>query len=754
MELSTELISQFVKLTTPEKKKSETTSYGTIHKSNGKDYVRLDGSDIYTPVSSTASTSDGDRVMVLVKSHNAIITGNLSKPSANTVEVGKIDKTISEFYTVMSYKVSTDELSAIDATIESLKTKTATITDIESVTADIESLQSKFATLDHVYATDVDALNAEIENIRSEFANISTISTEDLDAINAVIDKLKGYTADFTYVSADILSALKAEVDKLDATHLQATYANIDFSNITESTMAKFYSNSGLIKDATIGDATITGELQGVTISGNLLKGSTVVADKLVLKGEDGLYYKLNTDGIKTEAEQTEYNSLNGDIFMAKSITATKINVSDLVAFGATIGGFKITDSSLYSGVKQTVGNTTRGIYLDNDGQIAFGDASKYIKFFKDTDSNYKLLISGAVTANENFKILTDGSMEAKNGSFKGTIDANDGSIGGIAISSNGISAESTSGTTRGFQITKNGDISSYNTGSGIDYKLAISSGTLTLSSEGTASGSNPTELALSSGGMYIKDAGNYVAKFYTNGSGANIDAQYGLSINGSLIANNEVTVNKTLTTSGDTTVKGVLFPKQGQYVHSANGGSTTSGYVLIARLAVTDVYDNQPLEIEFVRRGDASSTKLYVRFQSGNTSDPALGSFRAIGDSSEAYLYKSATSTWDLYIEKTEAYDTIDILSMKAGKYWRARTTITWMNSLVTTLPSGYTQARLFTKVNRCMFDNDVSSFITGRTGGGFDLWVTESGMRITIDETGSIYKVTANGTWTKIAG
>ena len=43
-----------------------------------------------------------------------------------------------------------------------------------------------------------------------------------------------------------------------------------------------------------------------------------LIADKLVVKGENGLYYKLNTDGVTTETEQTEYNSLNGSVITAK----------------------------------------------------------------------------------------------------------------------------------------------------------------------------------------------------------------------------------------------------------------------------------------------------------------------------------------------------------------------------------------------------------------------------------------------------
>lgn len=125
--------------------------------------------------------------------------------------------------------------------------------------------------------------------------------------------------------------------------------------------MEKFYSESGLIKNVVVGDQTITGELVGVTIKGDLIEGNTIKADKLVIKGEDGLYYKLNTNGSGVTSEQTDYNSLNGTVIQAKSITADKVAVTDLVAFGADIGGNHIGHDCIYSGAKTSALNTTRG---------------------------------------------------------------------------------------------------------------------------------------------------------------------------------------------------------------------------------------------------------------------------------------------------------------------------------------------------------------------------------------------------------
>lgn len=213
----------------------------------------------------------------------------------------------------------------------------------------------------------------------------------------AFVDTLtaKNVTADS--ILADSAKIAKLETEKLSAKDADIKYAKIDFANISEATMEYFYSKSGLIKNVTVGDQTITGELVGVTIKGDIIEGGTVKADKLVIKGEDGLFYKLNVDalGETTASSDVKYqNGLDGSAIIAKSITAEQISVKDLVAFGATIGGFKIGDDSIYSGVKSSVDNTTRGIYFDNDGQFSFGDSSNYIKFYKDMDGNYRLKIS------------------------------------------------------------------------------------------------------------------------------------------------------------------------------------------------------------------------------------------------------------------------------------------------------------------------------------------------------------------------
>lgn len=427
MSLNSELIAQFVKSTKDDtKNQNGTTVHATTVLYNGKYYVRIDGSDLLTPINTTADVEDGERVSVLIQNHTATVTGNLSSPAARTDTVkevnGKVEeaaKEITNFQIVMAAKVSTTDLEAINATIESLKAKTAHFDNMEAINAEIEKLQAKYASLEYVDAETIKALNAEIENLQANIGKFTDLSTEDLEAMYADINQLKAYNAEFTYVSADVLEAIKAnikelEVKKLTATEADLKYANIDFSNIKMSAIEKLFTDSGIIKDLVVSDGKITGELVGVTIKGDLIEGNTIVAEKLVVKGEDGLYYKLNTNGETVTSEQTEYNSLNGSIITAKSITAEKVAVDDLVAFGATIGGFNITNDAIYSGVKESVSNTTRGIYMDNTGQFTFGDGNNYLKFFKDSDGKWKLILSASTMIMSSGKTVESAISEAE----------------------------------------------------------------------------------------------------------------------------------------------------------------------------------------------------------------------------------------------------------------------------------------------------------------------------------------------------
>lgn len=415
MGLSNDLISQFVKATNDNSNdKADRTVYGTIVNNGDRKYVQLDGSDQLTPFTSTSDFGVDDRVIVLIKNHTATVIGNITSPAARSADVkNAVDASakISEFETVLATKVDTEQLNAANARIDTLNSDTVLIKkQLLAAEGTIETLTSDNVTIkESLTAASGDIETLKTSKLDASSAEITYAKVSDLEATNATINNLDATNGQFHDLATDKFNAIDAKIkqitaDQIDVTELEAKFANIDFSNIGKAAMEYFYANSGLIEDVTIGDATISGKLIGVTISGDLIEGNTVVADKLVIKGDDGLYYKLNTSGEGVSTEQTDYNSLNGTVIKAKSVTAEKISVTDLVAFDATIGGFNITDSAIYSGVKESADNTTRGIYLDKEGQFVVGDSNSFIKYYKDTDDTHKLAISA-----ESIKMGTGG---------------------------------------------------------------------------------------------------------------------------------------------------------------------------------------------------------------------------------------------------------------------------------------------------------------------------------------------------------
>ena len=419
MSLSNDVVSQFAKTVNGKnKEKTESTVYGTVVIYGGQRYVKMDGSDLLTPCDTTVSANEGERVTVLVKNHTATINGNLSSPSARTGDVKDVREQVLEVQQVVADKATIKDLeaerarikelvadnvvikgrmSASEADIGELKTNNAKITgrldaneasikklDAEKLTA--KDAELKYATVEKLQATDAKVGNLETDNVSVKGRlDAAEGNIKNLNADNVAINK---------HLSANDADIKSLRAEKLNAKDADIKYANIDFSNIGIAAMEKFYSESGLIKNVVVGDQTITGELVGVTIRGDLIEGNTIKADKLVIKGEDGLYYKLNTNGSTITSEQTDYNSLNGTLIQAKSITADKVAVTDLVAFGADIAGNHIGNGAIYSGVKTSALNTTKGFYLGSDGQVGIGDTNHYIQFYKGDNGEFHLRIS------------------------------------------------------------------------------------------------------------------------------------------------------------------------------------------------------------------------------------------------------------------------------------------------------------------------------------------------------------------------
>lgn len=381
MALEYELISQFAKLATKDKQTNvESTVYGTVvSDAKGNKYVKLDGSDQLTPLtdeerpsadSTNVNAEVGERVSVLIKDHTATVTGNMSSPAARTEDVTKLGTVLAE------------QMQADSAYFKKLLADEATLGKLEAAKANIISIIAKSAEIDALLAGKITVTDLLADKIDTDVVIADTALIESLKSAN--IDVL-GLIANQAVIKE--LVADNADLNSLEAKNAYLKYVSIDSVNIDQAWMDEFYAKSGLIEFVTADDATVTGHLVGVTISGDMIKAGTLVADKLVVRGDDGNYYKLNTDfSAIPGVEPVEEDAIHGSVMVANSITAEKISVSDLVAFNAKIAGFNLTKDAIYSGAKASVDANNPGIYLDNHGQIHFGDRNNFIKFYKVVD--------------------------------------------------------------------------------------------------------------------------------------------------------------------------------------------------------------------------------------------------------------------------------------------------------------------------------------------------------------------------------
>lgn len=167
MGLSEELISQFVQVTNDTKQKknnSESTVYGQIVEYEGNKYVRIDGSELLTPISATASSVDGDRVTVLIKNHTATVTGNISSPSARIDDLTDQTDAITALGIAVSRKVDTKDLVVEQGRIDALVAENVTIKESLTVAKD---------SIDDLKDSKLDADVAEVT-----YAKIESLSPE------------------------------------------------------------------------------------------------------------------------------------------------------------------------------------------------------------------------------------------------------------------------------------------------------------------------------------------------------------------------------------------------------------------------------------------------------------------------------------------------------------------------------------------------------------------------------------------------
>lgn len=153
--------------------------------------------------------------------------------------------------------------------------------------------------------------------------------------------------------------------------------------------------------------------------------------------------------------------------------------------------------------------------------------------------------------------------------------------------------------------------------------------------------------------------------------------------------------LNKKLALTGGT-MSGVLTMPKGMRVHRGRGIHGSAGYVKLVTLTVKTNHANIPIMFEVFQRNRNPRGLISVMFANEKNTDPALANFYKSGYIN-AYIHKSATSKWDIYVQKSENYDDIEITYYATNHtYMDPNVAIEWVNVHANSLPSGYVEATL----------------------------------------------------------
>ena len=343
MSVDRNLLSEFAKITNDTQANTQTQLYGTVVTQGDKKYVKMDGSDIITPIISTTDIKDGERVMVSINNHIATVTGNITNPSAGGDRVSYTEGKVNEF--------------------------------------------------DYLFAGNITAGNIAAGSITSDKILAGSITTDKLMAESIIADKIAADAIESKHIKADAIEAehIKAgaiTADKIDAGII--TSDHIASGTITADKIATgtITAGSGIIAEGAIGSAQIS------SLDVAKLESGTIDTSKIYIAGADGhLQLKGNRlqvfDGLGNSAvERVSVGDVNGDgskfglrvrgadgetiLLDENGVTSEGITdgsiTNNKISDNANIDGAKLNINSVVSKINEDGTETIQGTKIEVNG--------------------------------------------------------------------------------------------------------------------------------------------------------------------------------------------------------------------------------------------------------------------------------------------------------------------------------------------------------------------------------------------------
>lgn len=130
------------------------------------------------------------------------------------------------------------------------------------------------------------------------------------------------------------------------------------------------------------------------------------------------------------------------------------------------------------------------------------------------------------------------------------------------------------------------------------------------------------------------------------------------------------------------------------RYAFSTPGIANEEGLVCVARITITAANADTPIAFVLSRRQEAAPMTVYVTLKNASMTTSSVSSIRYEGENYGAFLHQFDTLTWDLYVGKGSAWDTITLQDWYTSKSMESRVKVTFPGGLVDAVPTPFWRA------------------------------------------------------------
>ena len=422
MSLSSELISQFAKITNDEKpkKSEEVTLYGEVVELEEMICVRFDGAEELTPVTTivekddtgeivnykygAASVKSGDRVSVSLKNHSATITGNLSDPPAGRAEfVVGLDTIVAKIGDDVQLKLDGVEKS-ITAQVENTNVRIDNMG--VTISNNYTELSNAISSGDSELSEAINALNSSLsQDISDAVTTINgkiDVNTNDISTVVNNLTALKeGFKNGTTVISGGCITT-----GMIDAKYLNLVGA-ITFVDLNAETQSKITG-----AESTANSALSTANGAASTANSALSTANSAASD-----ATDAYDRATSAQSIAKSIANGSY--LKGTFINGTTISSPEIEGNNIKVYGTfqTIGNDGVSQVTTgYMGAamgKDYYGNDTIGVALSNSWDSSDGTIGTNYVIVTNAGARIQSANNRVVVTDDGIYLITAGSSKA-----------------------------------------------------------------------------------------------------------------------------------------------------------------------------------------------------------------------------------------------------------------------------------------------------------------------------------------------------